>query len=409
MIRWLKTHKIILMLCLITTVARFSLDSYLPSLPAIGQAFAVSEQQAQWTLTSYLIGFGCSQLIYGPISDRFGRRIILLLSFIIFICGSLLCVFSHSINMLLWSRLIAGLGAGASGVLNRAIASDNFQGNAFAKAWSYTTATLMLTLIFAPLIGGYVEIYFGWRGNFYLATIYIAFIAIAVAAFLPETNKHINRRALLPKVFLHNYGEIICHRAFVVGVLCYIFAFAGLIAYFQVSPFLFINAMGFSPSSYGWTSLAIAAGYLIGGVLVNQYTKEMGITRMLFLGMLLLAAGGILMWLGYLISGLNPVAILLPAMVYVVGARIVIPSAMASALKHFPNKAGSASAVTGSMQILGTAVISLMVAGCCHRDQLALAITLILLGVSSIIIFTCLRIHRRYIRFHGKIFFKRFL
>ena len=110
--------------------------------------------------------------------------------------------------------------------------------------------------------------------------------------FLPETNKHINNQALVPKVILHNYWEIICHRGFVVGVLCYIFAFAGLVAYFQVSPFLFIDIMGYSPSDYGWTSLVIAAGYLIGGVLVNRYAKKMGVTRMLFFGMFLLTLGG---------------------------------------------------------------------------------------------------------------------
>ncbi|MDF2867143.1 MAG: transporter, partial [Gammaproteobacteria bacterium] len=142
-------NRIIIVLCLVSTVARFALDSFLPSLPSIGAAFDISSEETQLTITVYLAGFGCSQLLYGPLSDRFGRKKILIAGFIIFIAGSLFSAAADSVAILLLGRLIAGIGCGAAGVINRAIARDQYTGATFAKVWSYTTTTLVITLIIA--------------------------------------------------------------------------------------------------------------------------------------------------------------------------------------------------------------------------------------------------------------------
>src|SRR5438067_2359095 len=131
------SNKIIILLCLISTVARYALDSFLPSLPAIAYAFNVPTAKAQLCLTFYLLGFSLSQIIYGTLSDYYGRKKVLLFGLMIMMLGNLVSAGAASINILIMARLLSGLGGGACTVLNRAIASDIFKGAEFAKAWSY--------------------------------------------------------------------------------------------------------------------------------------------------------------------------------------------------------------------------------------------------------------------------------
>ncbi len=163
------TASIIVMLCLVSSIGRYVLDSYLPSMPAIAHYFTISSNNVQLTISYYLIGFSISQLIYGPLSDCLGRRRVLIVGLSIFTLANLACTFADDdFAVLLIFRFIAGLGAGSCGVLNRAIASDCFKGAAFSRAWSYTTTTLVITLILAPLLGGFVQEFFGWQANFAL-------------------------------------------------------------------------------------------------------------------------------------------------------------------------------------------------------------------------------------------------
>src|SRR3990167_10900378 len=230
--------RIIILLCLISSLGRFVLDSYLPSMPAIGHYFGISSAGTQYTLTLYLLGFSVSQLIYGPLSDYYGRRHVIIAGLAIFIIGNLACTLASASGTLLVARLVAGIGAGACGVLNRAIASDCFQGAEFSRAWSYTTTTLVLTLCFAQLIGGFAEEFYGWRANFTLSTLYVGFVLLLIIKFLPETNRHQSEprsKLVLSEIFA-NYYEVLTTPSLIAGTMCYTLSFAGVIAYFQLSP-----------------------------------------------------------------------------------------------------------------------------------------------------------------------------
>jgi MFS transporter, DHA1 family, 2-module integral membrane pump EmrD len=325
--------KIIMILCLISSLGRFVLDSYLPSLPAISDYFSISDADTQLTLTIYLLGFSISQLIYGPLSDLYGRRLIILAGMIIFLIGSFVCSIASSSSILLTSRLIAGVGAGACGVLNRAIASDCFKGAEFSKAWSYTTTTLVLTLIIAPVLGGYVQDTFGWRANFKLATIFVATVFMIIFKFLPETNNH-DEPIYKAQGILRTYYKILLSQKFIMCTLCYTLAFSGLIVYFQVTPLLYINVFGLSPSQYGWSSVIIAGSYLIGGLLVNKLVNYISIRNLIFMGTFLLISGGVLLLLVHFFDYLNLYAVLIPSAIYVIGARIIIPNAIAGSMEE---------------------------------------------------------------------------
>lgn len=385
-----KYWKMIGILCLISSLARFALDSYFPSLPAIAQYFNVSEAYVQLTLSVYLFGFGCSQLIYGPLSDSYGRKKILLLGLGIFLAGTLLCVFAGSLNWLLLGRLIAGLGAGACGVLNRAIASDCFQGSSFSKAWSYTTTTLVITLSLAPIFGGYIQEFFGWQANFIAVLVFISLTVGLILKFFPETHHvSINPTAVRSpfniREIARNYYSILTNRYFIIGTLSYTAVFSGLIVYFQVSPLLLIQNLGYTPSQYGWFCLIIAVCYLFGGLIVSHFSHRFSLRIMLLIGSSLAVTGGLLMGSSYWLGRLDVIFILAPAAIYVIGARIVIPNALAISLNKLRHSNGSSSALIGCMQMLGSSLISWLITFFDQSSTLPLAIFLSVLGSIALI------------------------
>ena len=380
---------IIVMLCLISSVGRYVLDSYLPSLPAMAHYFSISSDNVQLTISYYLLGFSLSQLIYGPLSDSFGRKRTLILGLSIFTSGSLICTFLHKgdFSLLLLFRFLTGLGAGSCGVLNRAIASDCFKGEHFSKAWSYTTTALVLTLILAPLLGGYVQEYYSWQANFAVATFYVAIILFVVIRFLPETHAAEKRSQWNTRVIFKNYYHILLKRSFLVPTFCYTCAFAGLIAYFQASPLLFIGQFGLTPLQYGCTSIVIAICYLVGGLLVNRLVMSLGPKVMLQLGLLILTLAGLSL---LLVGEFNPrsiVAILSSISLYVIGARIVIANAIAEAFAEVRHQGGTASALIGTIQMLGATIMSVAIAQFQQPSALILGFCLTLLGFLSLLLY----------------------
>lgn len=379
--------RIIILLCLISSLGRFVLDSYFPSMPAIGEYFGISNAGTQYTLTLYLLGFSISQLIYGPLSDYYGRRTIIITGLAIFIFGNMACALAATPGTLLAARLIAGIGAGACGVLNRAIASDCFQGAEFSKAWSYTTTTLVLTLCFAPMIGGFAEEFYGWRANFALSTLYVGFVLLLIIKFLPETNRHQSesqRNKLKLREVMSNYYEVISTPSFVAGTMCYTLSFAGVIAYFQLSPILFIEFLGLTPAQYGFSSIFIAANYLLGGYIVNRYVKSVGTKKLLTIGTVLLMLGGLTMLVAYAFHFHNLFAILMTSSIYILGARIIIPNAIADSMKELRHLGGSSSALIGCIQMLGSSLVSMIIASLGSPPQLMLAIAFIILGAMTL-------------------------
>jgi Bcr/CflA subfamily drug resistance transporter len=378
--------RIIIILCLISSVGRFVIDSYLPSLPAIADNLKLATSSVQMTLTLYLLGFGVSQLIYGPLSDCFGRRKVMLVGLLIFLVGAIGCMLAPNSSILMFFRLLSGLGAGSCGVLNRAIASDCFQGADFSKAWSYTTTTLVLTLIFAPIIGGFIQQYSSWRANFLLSAIFVGAILAIIYFTLPETKNSNEKRSLDVKLIVKDYGKILSSSSFMIATLFYTLAFGGLIAYFQVSPLIFIDHFNLSPTQYGLSSVGIAFSYLAGGQIVRKYVHKIGVTPMLHIGIAILFVGGIAMLIACYVFESSWQAILFSAIIYVLGTRIVIPNSMSLAISSFKKSSGTTSAVIGSIQMLGAMVISGLLAHFSTQSALPLAWFLVAIGLTSLVL-----------------------
>ena len=380
--------QIISVLCIISSLTRFVFDSFLPSLFYIGYYFQLSDSLLQSTLSVYLFSFGISQLFYGPLSDHYGRRKILIAGLCIFLIGNIICATAVSQTSLFIGRFLAGTGAGACGVLNRAICSDCFHGADFSKAWSYTTTALVISLGFAPLLGGYIQEMYGWRINLLMATFYAGACLLIILKFLPETKAQkvifsTEKNSSKFKKFFKNYSQVLSTPTFMISAICYTLAFSGLIIYFQTSAILYVRDFGLSPSEYGWSSLVIAGNYLIGGMIVNKLVKKMGVRKLLTLGTLLLTMGGFLMLAAWFLNYKNITATLLCASIYVIGARIVIPNAIAGSLKELRHLGGTSSAALGCIQILGSCVISMAITYFGQPSMLSLGGFLMALGLMT--------------------------
>lgn len=409
---------IIVILCLITSMTRFVIDSYLPSLPAMSLTFNGDAAGVQLTITAYILGFGLSQFVYGPLSDRFGRKKILISGLILFLIANTVCIFTHSLPLLWALRGLSGLGMGVCGVLNRAIASDCFSGVEFSKAWSYTTTTVVLVLALAPMIGSIVQSLWDWQANFIVSTAVVSIILLIIAWKLPETHHHADRlSAIRIKQMAQNYKTILRAPSFLMSTLSYMLTFSGLIVYFQLSPFIFIEKLKLTPLEYGYTTLVIAGSYLIGGLIVSRLARIAGVKLLWIVGITLnlLSGLGMLWWDEMINENLNVIGILAPTVLYVVGARIIIPNAMANAFKEFRHLGGSTSGLIGGIQMVGTAVVSFIMAHFAATSADSLGALFTGLGAAGMVLFIILYLFdngsaakRLFLRYY-RLFFARIL
>jgi DHA1 family 2-module integral membrane pump EmrD-like MFS transporter len=374
----MKTSTLILLTLLMASIGSFASDSYLPSFPAISQHFHATNTLTKLTITTYLFSYGASQLIYGPLSDRYGRRKIIFWGYGIFALGSLLCAMAPSIHWLLVGRFMQGVGIGAPGTLYRAILRDSFSGSQLAKISSYGSTAATLTVPLAPVIGGYLEVAFSWRANFVVMFIYTLFTCLILWRGLPETNRYLNPKATNIQHILKNFKTLLSHRIFISYVALVTLAFSGIIAYVVSSPFLFQNIIGLTPVQYGWVAVFTVPSLSVGAIINSRRVEKYGIAAMIRFGSYcMIAAGSIMLFIG-LLGIINTVVIIAPMMLFSFGSGFIFSNSFAAAFEPFHEMAGMAAALFGSLQILGTAAVSALVALVHEHNQIPLSIIILI-------------------------------
>jgi len=326
-------------------------DLYLPSLPAIGVYFGGGVEAVQLTLSVFLAGFAASQLIYGPLSDRFGRRPVMLAGFAIFLVASVLCALADSLELLIAGRFLQALGVCAGPVLGRAVVRDVYGPERAAKVLSYMAMAMALAPALGPIVGGLLEELFGWRANFW-ALVAIAFLLLASFALLvPETNQHRDATATRPGRILANFATLLGHRSFLGFALIIAASYSGIFAFISGSSFLLIEVLALSPAAYGFCFAGAVAGYMLGAFLSGRFGQRLGQQRTLALGILVSLAGGAVGLASALAGLLSVASLVLPTALYFVGCGLALPNAFAGALRHYPRMAGAASSLVGFLQM----------------------------------------------------------
>ena len=255
-------------------ILQMSTDIYLPSFPFIAQDLIATQTSVQLTLSLFLGGFAVSQLFYGPLSDYFGRKPILLFGILFFLAMNILSIFVVNIDQLLWLRFLAGVGGGSCSVVSRAITRDIFTGKSLEKIASYQLITWSIIPIIAPLIGSYIQHYSGWRYNFIFLSI-IGILAVNIIYFLlPETRPIQHKpNSLQIKFTFKNYFHILSNKQFIAHIVIAIGFISATMAMSVELPFLIQSALGYSVIIYGWIILATASSFIL-GTIVSRYLSN---------------------------------------------------------------------------------------------------------------------------------------
>lgn len=377
------------LLTLAVAMGPMSTDLYLPSLPALTRYFASDVATVQLTLSVFLVGFATAQLVYGPLSDCFGRRPVMLAGFGIFVVATLACLVAVSIEMLIAARFVQAVGACAGPVLGRAVVRDVYGREGAARMLAYIGAAMALAPAIGPMIGGYLTVWFGWRANFALIAIYGVASLVGVLAWLDETNPHRGQARSVAQM-LRAYASFLRSRAYIGYVLCNSATYSGLFAFISGSSFVFIEVLGLAPNLFGFCFATAVGGYVAGTILSGRLTLRLGIERMVRAGTTTCAAGGLAM-AALSLAGVESVwSVLAPMVVYMVGVGMVMPNSMAGALGPFPAAAGAASALLGFIQMAIAAVVGIGVGAAFDGTTRPMALTIAAMGAGTVLAYRLL-------------------
>ncbi|OYD53621.1 Bcr/CflA family drug resistance efflux transporter [Thauera propionica] len=346
-------HSVLLAVLIValTSLGPLSTDFYLPALPAIARALGTDTAGAQLTLSVYLLGFGFGQLLIGPLSDRFGRRPVMLWGMAVFVLSSAACAVAPTIETLVAARLVQAFGACVGPVLGRAVVRDVYGPHEAARVLSHVATATALAPLAAPILGGWLSASFGWRSTFITLTGYGLVLTAMVWTVLKETNRHPDPQAMQPSRMVANYGVLLADRVYRGALLTGCGAFAALFAFISGSPFVYIELYGMSPQQMGFAFGANVTGFMVGTVLSARLSRRLGAGWMIRSGVLLGAACGLLM-AGLALAGVNhPAAIMGPMWGVTMAIGLVMPNATALGLAGYPKMAGAAASLMGFVQM----------------------------------------------------------
>ncbi|MGH6897844.1 MAG: multidrug effflux MFS transporter [Geminicoccaceae bacterium] len=343
------------LLAAVTALAPFSLQIFLPALPAIQSSFAVSTGVAQLALSLSILANAFANLAYGPLSDRFGRRPVLLIGLAAFIVGSLGCALAPTIQLLVVGRIVQSVGGAAGMVLARAIVRDLYDRERSASIIAYLTMAMVVAPMLAPTVGAVLIDVASWRAIFFMTTGIGVLLTWQIAIRLGETRPRQARRIGGP---LAGAGSLLRSGPFWSYVLQSTFGISVFFAFISGAPYFMMNVLGRSATEYGLWFMLVSAAFMAGNLVAGRISGRIGLDRMVLAGSLLAVAGAGLAF-ALLRSGLwAPLALFGPLMAVALGNGFSVPNAQAGAVSVEPLLAGTASGIAGFSQMFIAALVS---------------------------------------------------
>ncbi|WP_223460169.1 MULTISPECIES: multidrug effflux MFS transporter [unclassified Pseudomonas] len=370
----------ILILGALSAFGPLAIDFYLPAFPAMALAFGTDENHVQMTLAAYFLGLSIGQLAYGPVADRFGRRIPLLTGVGLFTAASVACAYAPNLEWLIGARFIQALGGCAGMVISRAVVSDKCDAVGSAKVFSQLMLVMGLAPILAPLLGGLLVNTTGWQSIFLALTGFSALAGLAVATGLPESlPAHMPRQPLSGA--LRQYGRLLADPIFLGHALTGGIAIAGMFAYIAGSPFIIIKLYGVPAEHFGWLFGTNAAGFILVAQVNAQLLAKRGPTFLLARAVWVYLAAGLTL---LAVSSLHPAhlwPLLIPLFICIASLGCISPNAAACAMSGQGARAGSASALLGCLQFSVAAGASALVGVLHDGSAVPMAMVISLCGI----------------------------
>jgi MFS transporter, DHA1 family, multidrug resistance protein len=386
-----KSTRLALIVAALAALGPFSVDTYFPSFPDIAAHFNVSELQVQSTLSLYLVTLAAMNLFHGALSDSFGRQRVIVWSLAVYTATALACVVAPNFAWLLTMRVVQGLAAGAGMIVGRAVVRDVCEGAEAQKRMAQITMASGVGPVIAPILGGWLHVWFGWRGPFAFLGLLGGALWVSCRWGLPESLPAHLRQPLHPGRLLKAYTEAICHPEFLLLCLALALGGGGFLLYVATAPDVVVNILQLSSTQFGWLFLPIVSGMILGSAFSSKASGRIPARTMVVGGYALMGAGALLnLAASAWIVPRVPWSVL-PLSVYTFGFALIAPVATVQGLDLLPTRKGLASSLQGFAHVLVFALISALVAPLVYRSAMNHALGLMLLMIASAVAYALSR------------------
>lgn len=343
---------IVLVLSLLLGLQPITTDLYLPALPTITQVFGAAMSQAQLTLSALLLAFGVSQLVWGPLSDRFGRRPVLLTGTALYVLASVGSAAATSIEQLIVLRVLQGAAMGAGVMCARAVVRDLYAPTEGARVMSKGLSGLGVIACLSAPVGGLLAEYLGWRAALLALAVFGALVLTVLALRFEETLDRKNPSALEPGTLWRTWSQIARHPTFWAYAVLATASYAGLFTFLAAGSFVFIGVLGLSKPAYGLAMLTMSLSYIAGTFICRRLLPRFGVRRTVAIAGAATLTAGTSMGVMALMGVQSVAAIMVPFYLFMVGHGVHQPCGQSGAVGPFPQAAGAASALSGFLMMV---------------------------------------------------------
>ena len=376
----------VFILAFMASLGPFGDTEYTPSLPRIAQALDVPYALVQLTMTVYLAGFALGQILYGPLSDRYGRRPLILFAISTFLVGSVTCALSTDVHVLMLGRFVQALGASAGGTISNAAIRDAFPAEIRTRVFLKVNAIFALAPGIGPMAGAFIDHYFGWEANFWLLAILAMLLLLTLFFGFAETNCHLNYKAMQPRELLKNYLKLLVHPAYVSYTVINGLAMGVVYGSLIEAPRLIMVELGYPSRMFVVVAICIVAGFLAGSVICGLLQRYMADSKLIALGLVIMLGGSLALgWLDYA-GQVSLVTSLAAISTIYVGLAFVIPVATSLAVAPFDRIAGSASALLGSVSMALASASTLLIGQLPHDAAKSMFVAFTVLSIAGLLL-----------------------
>ena len=365
------------MAIVLITLSQLNNNAYVSSFPILAIDFSTTYENIKLSLVLSTVFFGLSQLVYGFLSDKYGRRIVAISGLSIFMIATLSAAMAKQIDFFLLARIFQGIGIGCAGPVASAMTRDIASGKELTKMFSYISLAIFITPVAGPLLGSYLQHYIGWQAIFYFIFLYTMIIwLLFIIKFLETNNKLSTMSFSLIGVRAH-YLTIFKNKNFNRHLLMLIFLYTGELIYLMQLPILMQVHLGYTVLANGWIMIFTAAGMFTGSFLCSRLVDKMYKEKIFTLGTTLILCASVTMFSFSILKIFNIYVLVGPMMIYMVGSGMLFPNCIAGCLEPFTNSHGVASALMSGTLMFSAALLSLFAVFLPTNNQIILASCLI--------------------------------
>lgn len=377
--------KVVTLLGVLAMLGPVAHDIFVPAMPIIADGLNSNTSQVSVSISAIFLGSAIGTLFHGPLSDRFGRKIIILWVLGIYIVAAIAAALSPNVEILIISRFFQGFAVAGGKVLSAAVARDLFEKENLGRVMSNIMFMAAISAIIAPLIGGYAAKHLPWQSTLLFMAIFATLAFILFLLFFNERSIIDRKDSLQIRLVYRDIMSITSNWSFLAYSLNGGLMLAGLIVFLSVSANIIIVSYGVPANIYGFLFASVSLSFLFGTFVGARLVRKIGLRRMIKWGVLLGFFGGSLMLFLAMLGIRTSYAVIVPMWIFMFGYAFVGPNTVAGALQPFPNMSGTASSLTNFIQGIIGVTVSFVVSFFPHDDALVLAITLFSLGCAAVL------------------------